>query len=173
MSFRATYVLILATILPYVMGLAWPLRDDSTQWLLLYGFSHWNGLHLLFNLLAILTFGLGIERRLGGANLLILYTMSIIAGGTLHVLFGPDAAVIGASAGVYGLLMCYALHNAHARVMFLVFPMRAMTLAYIAVGVEILMVLFGWMPAIAHWAHIGGATFGLGYGIGSRKWNAN
>ena len=93
MRFRATYIIMLATVLPYAMGLSWPLRDDSTQYLLLYGFSHTSALHLLFNLLAILTFGLGVERRLGGSRLILIYTMSIITGGALHVLFGPDAAV--------------------------------------------------------------------------------
>jgi membrane associated rhomboid family serine protease len=52
--------------------------------------------------------------------------------------------------------------------------MNLRTLAIVACGVEAAQIMFGWMPEVAHSAHLGGAAFGFLYvaavRVASRRW---
>lgn len=160
LRFRVTYILIVVNIFVFAMGWSTPLLDWTD--VLGYGFSHTQSIHLLFNMIALLTFGLGVERIVGSPRMYWLYIFAIIGGGVAQLLLQPGAPVIGASAGIYGLLFAYALASPYKPVMLLIFPMRATTLMLIAIAVEVLCIIFGWLPGIAHFAHLGGAAVGSG-----------
>src|ERR1700733_5309369 len=85
--------------------------------LLTFQFMHASWLHLIFNSLAIFFFGRPVETVLGRSRFLALYFSSGIIGGVVQMLFAlclPNffgGAVVGASAGAYGLVAAFAVIN--------------------------------------------------------------
>ena len=76
-----------------------------------YQFLHGGLFHLLLNMLALWMFGCDLERRWGSSFFLKYYFVSAVGGGILNTLLAPHQMVpsIGASAGVYGILLAYGL----------------------------------------------------------------
>jgi membrane associated rhomboid family serine protease len=76
----------------------------------------------------------------------------------------PETAgpTIGASGGIYGLLMAYAMLFPRERVMLLIppIPMSARTLVIVFGALSLLMGVTGTAGGIAHFAHLGGMLFG-------------
>ena len=119
--------------------------------------------HLLFNMLALWMFGAEIERTVGEWRLLACYFASVITAALTQLfvpaLFGaPPAPTIGASGGVFGLLLAYALMFPHRKVipLFPPIPMPAWLFATIFAGVELFLGVTGTLSGIAHFAHLGG-----------------
>ena len=86
-----------------------------TPWqLVTYSFLHGNLMHLAFNMFALWMFGAELERAWGARRLATAYFASVVTGAVTHLLVagafgGGGGPVIGASAGVFGLLLAYAL----------------------------------------------------------------
>jgi membrane associated rhomboid family serine protease len=75
------------------------------------------------------------------------------------MLFGaPPAPTIGASGGVFGLLLAYALMFPTRKVVPLIppIPMPAWLFATIYAGIELFLGVTGTLSGIAHFAHLGG-----------------
>ena len=127
--------------------------------------------HLLFNCLGLYFFGRAVEDALGGGRFLLLYFLSGTLGGVVQLLAAllpdhPDYSVVGASAGVMGLLAAYAT----------LFPMRDITIFVFIFPITlrarylfwIALVLSGYgtivpFSNVAHGAHLGGILVGLAY----------
>jgi membrane associated rhomboid family serine protease len=79
----------------------WPALIDPIS----YQFLHANLTHLLVNMLALLAFGSGVERRLGRWRMLALTILSGVAAAGAHWAAYPASAlpVIGASGAISGL----------------------------------------------------------------------
>jgi len=60
--------------------------------------------HLLFNMLAVLSLGIGLERRFGSARIGALYVLSGLFGTMVSVVLLPGVLSLGASASVFGLV---------------------------------------------------------------------
>ena len=73
-----------------------------------YMFLHAGMMHLLFNMLGLYFFGPRLEERLGSRSFLILYVLSGVSGALLSLIMGPSAAVLGASAAVFGVMLGFA-----------------------------------------------------------------
>jgi membrane associated rhomboid family serine protease len=119
--------------------------------------------HLLFNMLALWMFGAEIERYVGPRRLLACYFASVVTAALTQLfvpaLFGaPPAPTIGASGGVFGLLLAYALMFPHRKVvpLFPPIPMPAWLFATLFAGVELFLGVTGTLSGIAHFAHLGG-----------------
>jgi membrane associated rhomboid family serine protease len=119
--------------------------------------------HLLFNMLQLWMFGAEIERTVGPRRLLACYFASVVTAALTQLfvpaLFGaPPAPTIGASGGVFGLLLAYALLFPHRKVVPLIppIPMPAWVFATIFAGLELFMGVTGTLSGIAHFAHLGG-----------------
>jgi membrane associated rhomboid family serine protease len=71
-------------------------------------------------------------------------------------------ATLGASGGVFGLLLAYGVLFPTQRVMLLFppIPMKARTLVIMDAVIELLLGLNGWQPGVAHFAHLGGMLAG-------------
>ena len=135
-----------------------------------FQFLHGGMMHLLFNLMGIFFFGRLVEDRLGKAAFLKLYFLSGVVGGLLQgtlglaipVYFG--APVVGASAGVYGLIMTSALLEPHGVILlFFVLPMRMKYFVAIAGAIALFYILVPAEPGIAHAAHLGGMLGALAF----------
>ncbi len=144
------------------------LKHGYVWQLLTYQFMHAGLLHIFFNSWAIYVFGREIEETLGPQKFLTLFLASGVMGGIFQALAGwlwPHyfgGAVVGASAGAFGLVAAFAiLYPEHE--LALVFPpviLRAKTLLILSA----ILVLFGIafpISNIANAAHLGGMLTGI------------
>jgi membrane associated rhomboid family serine protease len=69
---------------------------------------------------------------------------------------------VGASGGVYGLLLAYGLYFPNHRVMLLIppIPMKARTLVIVFAVLELFFGVTGTAAGVAHFAHLGGMLGG-------------
>src|SRR5687767_8066113 len=79
-----------------------------------YMFLHGGLMHLLFNMLALYFFGPRVEERIGSRPFAMLYFLSGLTGALVSFIFSPNAPIIGASAGVFGVMMAFAYFWPHA-----------------------------------------------------------
>lgn len=138
--------------------------------LLTYQFMHAGVLHILFNGLVIYFFGRFVEEMFGGKKFLILFLTGGVIGGLVQMLaawlwpahFGD--AVIGASAGAYGLVAAFAVVNWSQRFTLLIYfipvAMCGRTLFWGSIAATVIM---GLIPntGIANAAHLGGILTGF------------
>jgi membrane associated rhomboid family serine protease len=149
----------------------WPLQPLDGQsyfhfWqIVTYAFLHDpNGVtHILFNMLALFMFGSEIERAVGSWRLLACYFASVITAALAQLIVppllgAPPVPAIGASGGVFGLLLAYALMFPHRKVIPLIppIPMPAWVFATLYAAVELLLGVTGTLSGVAHFAHLGG-----------------
>lgn len=132
---------------------------------LTYMFVHANFMHVFFNMIGLAFFGPRLEARLGAKSFLALYFLAGLGGAVLSFVFAREAAVVGASGAVYGVLMGFAMFWPHERM--IVFPIPVPMEARVVIGGYLVLSLvqgFGGMSnGIAHFAHLGGAVFAFAY----------
>jgi membrane associated rhomboid family serine protease len=182
MKFTAVKILIAANVLVFVLqalskgaldGLfaLWPLQSIEGEsyfhfWqIITYAFMHStdNITHLLFNMLGLWMFGAEVERYVGPRRLLACYFASVVTAALsqlfIPILFGaPPAPTIGASGGVFGLLLAYACLFPRRKVIPLIppIPMPAWLFAALYAGLELFLGVTGTLSGVAHFAHLGG-----------------
>ncbi|MDQ2703058.1 MAG: rhomboid family intramembrane serine protease [Pseudomonadota bacterium] len=138
--------------------------------LLTYGFLHGSFPHVAFNMLALLMFGAPLEYTWGNKRFLTYFLVCIAGAGLCQLAVGawtmsqggPAYPTIGASGGVFGLLLAYGMLFPHQRVMLLIppIPMKARTLVIVYGAIELFLGATGLQPGVAHFAHLGGMLFG-------------
>src|SRR6185436_12162518 len=94
--------------------------------LLTYGFMHASWMHLFSNMFGVWMFGSEIERLFGSRRYLIYYLMCVIGAALMHLIVvaaanQPPAPLVGASGGVFGLLLAYGMAYPR-RTLMLIFP---------------------------------------------------
>jgi membrane associated rhomboid family serine protease len=127
-------------------------------------------IHLLFNMLALVMFGAPLEYTWGTRRYATYYFVCIVGAGLCQLVVGyiqlsqggPVVPVIGASGGVFGLLLAYGMLFPNQRVMLLIppIPMKARTLVIVYGAIELFLGVSGAQPGVAHFAHLGGMLFG-------------
>jgi membrane associated rhomboid family serine protease len=136
--------------------------------LLTYGLLHGGIGHLFFNMFALYMFGLPIEQAWGSRRFVIYYVVCVLGAGIVQLitatLSGAVYPTIGASGGVFGLLLAFGMMYPNQRILLLIppVPIRA---KYFVIGYGLLTLFFGvsgTMGGVAHFAHLGGMLFGLG-----------
>lgn len=189
---RVTKVLLIANgvgfLLQWLLGnqrlvalMLWPWGDVDFDpagmaptfmpWQLLsYSFLHGGFAHLAFNMLALAMFGAPLEYTWGERRFLTYYLVCVVGAGLCQLLVASYALAqgadpyptIGASGGVFGLLLAYGLLFPHQRVMLLFppIPMKARTLVIVYGLFELGVGITGLQPGVAHFAHLGGMLFG-------------
>jgi membrane associated rhomboid family serine protease len=145
--------------------------------LVTYSFLHGSYQHLFFNMLALWMFGMEIERYVGPVRLLACYFASVITAALsqliVPMLFGaPPAPTIGASGGVFGLLLAYAVMFPRRKVIPLIppIPMPAWLFATLYAGIELFLGVTGSLSGVAHFAHLGGM---VGSALVLLQWRAS
>ncbi len=150
-----------------------PVTAGFEPWQLVsYGFLHGGLAHLAFNMLALVMFGAGIEHALGPRRFALYYFTTVIGAGLVQLLVAtmavqqgePPYPTVGASGGVFGVLLAYGLLFPNHRVMLLIppIPMRAITLVVVYGALELALGIFARNSGVAHFAHLGGMLFGFG-----------
>lgn len=149
----------------------WPILHPLFQpWqLLTYGFMHGtqNLVHIGFNMFALWMFGRDLERMMGAKRFLIYYLTCVIGAAIVHLALGAylgwSRPMVGASGGVFGILLAYGMAFPNNRIM-LLFPPIPMKAKYFVIlyGIfELYLGLSGRAPGIANFAHLGGMLFGF------------
>lgn len=134
--------------------------------------------HLFFNMFGLFIFGPMVEETLGRRKYLAFYLVCGIMGGVMYVFLNllgmagiplpgvletpPNTPLVGASAGVFGVIMACA-HIAPNTVIQLIFPpipVKMKWLAYGYVGLSLFNLLTSGQNAGGDAAHVGGAIAG-------------
>jgi len=152
---------ILFGLVPY---LVW--REFYIWQILTYQFLHGGLFHILFNMLALWMFGCDLERMWGSRFFLKYYTICVAGGAIFNVLFLPGqlAPSIGASAGIYGVLLAYGLLYPHRIVYFyFLFPIKVRHFVMIVGAISLYSSITATQSGIAHLAHLGGMAVGYVY----------
>lgn len=169
----ATRTLLLITVGVYLVQLfapqlvrgweLWPLGDGFHWWqLLTYALLHGGLMHIAFNMIGLVSFGNAVESVWGEQRLYILYLVSVVAAAVTQLAtgyFGGIAApTIGASGGVFGLLLAFAVMFPQSRIMiiFLPIPIPARIFAIVYAALELFQGVTNTESGVAHFAHLGG-----------------
>ena len=149
----------------------WPLQPIDGEvyfkfWqLVTYSFLHdpHHLTHLLFNMLGLWMFGAEIERYIGAGRLLACYFASVVTAALSQLIIpallgAAPTPTIGASGGVFGLLLAYAFLFPTRKVVPLIppIPMPAWLFATIYAALELFLGVTGTQADVAHFAHLGG-----------------
>ncbi len=139
-------------------------RDKQYHRVVTSAFLHVDMLHLLFNMMALLTFGPYVEQILDTDGMIVVYMGSIIAGkivAILHNRSNPDYSAVGASGAVSGVILSFCLFYPFDNLYLLGLPFGVPAIlfgiAYMAISAQ-LMGNAG--RIIGHEAHLGGAAGG-------------
>lgn len=123
-----------------------------------------NYMHIAFNMYGLWAFGRVVEQTVGSKRFLALYFASVLTSGLLQLIvvsasaetnFGPT---LGASGGVFGVLLAFGMLFPQARVM-LIFPPIPMKAWFMVIAygtIELVAGVTGTMQGVAHFAHLGG-----------------
>jgi membrane associated rhomboid family serine protease len=151
----------------------WPSGGLFHPWqLVTYAFLHspTNLMHIVFNMFALYMFGGAVEmywRGQGAATFYVLYYfVSVLAGAGTELLVLSQTntvePIIGASGGVFGILLAYAWFFPRNRVLVLPIPIPipAWLLVVFYGGLELWLGVTGRQDSVAHFAHLGGMLGG-------------
>lgn len=122
--------------------------------------------HIFFNMFALFMFGSPLESYWGTNRFLMFYFASVVAAACTELLVLTQAPtlepVIGASGGVFGLLLGFAWYFPRQRVMLLFppIPMPAWLFVTLFGLVELVLGVTGAQDSVAHFAHLGGMLGG-------------
>jgi membrane associated rhomboid family serine protease len=141
--------------------------------LVTYSFLHASLGHLLVNMLTLWMFGSQEEQDWGSRRFLEYYLFCVVGAGLVTVAVGftgwfgirPEIPTVGASGGIYGLLIAFGMLYGDREVF--LFPFPFMIKAKYLVGIIIFVVIVTtFQPSqggVANFAHLGGLLFGFLY----------
>ncbi len=127
-----------------------------------YSFLHGGWDHIFFNMFALFMFGGQVELLVGAKRYFNLYFASVITAALAQLivaaLTGGNYPTLGASGGVFGLLLAYGYYFPNRMVMLVIppIPMRARTLVILYGLLELFLGATGTQAGVAHFAHLGG-----------------
>lgn len=135
-----------------------------------YAFLHGGVLHLALNMYALWLFGAPLERRWGSTRFAVFYFTCIIGAALMHLIVadflltrGVEAyPIVGASGGVFGLLLAFG-YLYPDRQLLLLFPPIPVKARWFVIGygiVELVAGVTGTANGMAHFAHLGGMLTG-------------
>jgi membrane associated rhomboid family serine protease len=145
----------------------WPLGPNFELWqIVTYAFLHEGWQHIFFNMFALWMFGTQLEQFWGTRRFVTFYFASVVAAAATQLLvnsmLGLGGATIGASGGVFGLLLGFAMFFPRQRVV-LIFPpipMPAWLFVTLYGALELFLGVTGTAANVAHFAHLGGMLGG-------------
>ncbi len=143
----------------------WPIGYGFLPWQVVsYAFLHGSIGHLFFNMLGLWMFGSELERLWGGKRYLQFYFASVLTAALTQLVVGllvGGAPTVGASGGLFGLLLAFGMMFPNRIIMplFPPIPMKAKIFVMVFGGIELLFGLMG-SNGVAHFAHLGGMLGG-------------
>lgn len=152
---------------------AWVLFRGFIWQLVTYSFLHAGLSHLLVNMLTLWMFGSQEEQDWGSRKFLEFYFFCVVGAAliTLAVAYtplpgaSPNVPTIGASGGIYGLLIAFGMLYGDREVFLFPFPfsIKAKYLVGIIIFVVVIATFQPSQGGVANFAHLGGLLFGFLY----------
>ena len=149
----------------------WPIetgyRDFHFWQILSYGFLHGDFTHILFNMVMLWMFGRDLELTMGRERFLTYFLVCVVGAGIVQLVAGAYTGsfrpTIGASGGVFGVLLAYGMMFPNRTVMLLIppVPMQAKYVVILAGVMQFFLGVSGADQGVAHFAHLGGMAFGF------------
>ncbi len=146
----------------------WPLGSNLFHpWqLLTYAFLHGSVLHIFLNMFALFMFGRGLEIYWGARRFASYFLVCVVSAALTQLAVEAAAAgqepVLGASGGVFGVLLAFAWYFPRQRLF--VIPIPIPIPAWLFVTIYALIELFSGLTrtqqGVAHFAHLGGMLGG-------------
>lgn len=145
----------------------WPLGPNFLPWqVVTYAFLHGSMGHLFFNMLGLWMFGGELEQVWGRKRYLQFFFASVLTAAAAQLLLtaviGSYAPTVGASGGLFGLLLAFGMLFPNRTIMplFPPIPMKARTFVMLFGGLELFQGVFFSNSGVAHFAHLGGMLGG-------------
>ena len=138
--------------------------------LLTYGFLHGPVFHIFFNMLGLFMFGAPLEQAWGARRFVFYYIVCILGAGLCQLVVASWAVksgqlypTLGASGGVYGLLLAFGMRYPNRIIMLLIppIPMPAKYFVILFGAFELWAGISGTQAGVAHFAHLGGMLAGF------------
>ena len=147
----------------------WPLGSPQFRpWqLITYAFLHGNLAHIFFNMFALFMFGRALEAYWGGRRLVMFYLVCVVTAALTQLVAqrgaGVNEEVIGASGGVFGILLAFAWYFPRQRLILLPIPIPVPAWLFVTgyALIELFSGLTGAESGVAHFAHLGGMLGGM------------
>lgn len=145
----------------------WPLGAGFLPWQVIsYAFLHGGYEHLFFNMFGLWMFGSELERIWGPKRFIQFYTASVLAAAAAQLavaaLTGSVYPTIGASGGLFGLLLAFGMMFPHRTILlFFIIPIPARMLVVLYGAFELYQGVTGSQAGVAHFAHLGGMLGGF------------
>lgn len=180
--FWANIALFVLTLLSggllYEYFAQWDFRGDHFHlWqLVTHQFLHGGFVHIIFNMLALVSIGPFCEEYLGERKFLPFYILSGIGAALLHMfIVTSNIPMVGASGAIFGLLVLFAFINPDDKLyLFLIpFGIKAKYLTSVLLIVEVLLGIFSTGDGVGHWAHVGGGLTGAILYFANKKFLKN
>jgi membrane associated rhomboid family serine protease len=148
----------------------WPLGHPLFRpWqLLTYAFLHdpHNLWHIVLNMFPLFMFGGALETYWGGRRLVLYYLVCVLAAAATQLAVehaaGSGGPVIGASGGVFGILLAFAWYFPRQRLYVIPIPLPIPAWLFVTVYgvIELFLGVTGREQGVAHFAHLGGMLGG-------------
>lgn len=145
----------------------WPLGTLFRPWqLVTYAFLHQGWMHIFFNMFALYMFGRSLEEVWGASRFVTYYLVCVVAAGATQLAVqhgtGEIYETIGASGGVFGVLLAFAMYFPQQRLILLPVPIPLPAWLFVTLyGVlELVFGVTGVEAGVAHFAHLGGMLGG-------------
>jgi membrane associated rhomboid family serine protease len=146
----------------------WPRNSELFRpWQLLsYAFLHGSIAHIFLNMFALFMFGRALEMYWGARRFVIFYVVCVLAAALTQLAVesanGAQEPVLGASGGVFGVLLAFAWYFPKQRLILLPIPIPLPAWLFVTLYglVELFFGITGREPGVAHFAHLGGALGG-------------
>lgn len=160
------------TVLKYLMVPSVPGELLRRPWTVItYMFTHFNFLHILFNMLVLFWFGKIFLQYLSARQMVSTYILGGLAGAILSILFingfpglreHLGSPMLGASASIMAIVIAIAFYVPdYTLYMLFIGPVRLKYIALVFIIMDILMI--GSYNAGGHIAHLGGALYGYAF----------
>jgi membrane associated rhomboid family serine protease len=145
----------------------WPYGPLFQPWqVVTYAFLHGGFAHIFFNMFAFFMFGRTLEELWGSRRFAIYYLVSVLAAAATELAVQGTSTVaepvVGASGGVFGLLLAFAWYFPKQRIILLFppIPMPAWLFVTLYGVLELGLGVTGTQEGVAHFAHLGGMLGG-------------
>ena len=170
---RAVMTLLIANVamlfLKHIPGVGAQLALIPERWwhvwnYVTFQFLHADPMHLLLNMLGLYMLGTVLEKAWGARRFVVFYLACGVFAGICHVLMtfarGSEQWIplVGASGGVYAIVVACAILFPHIRLVLVFFLVPIRFAALLFLGIAAYSILLAGGDRISHAAHLGGAV---------------
>jgi membrane associated rhomboid family serine protease len=146
----------------------WPLGSPLFRpWQLIsYAFLHGGFAHIFLNMFGLFMFGRALETYWGGRRFVIYFFVCVLSAALVQLAVeaasGAQEPVLGASGGVFGVLLAFAWYFPRQPLFVIPIPIPIPAWLFVTIyaGIELFSGLARTQQGVAHFAHLGGMLGG-------------